>query len=226
MLKITGLKKTLGGFSLDIESLVIEKPGIYGLIGPNGSGKTTAAKLITGVIPSGEGVIEFSGLSPRDITMLPQKPYMIDGTVYDNLVYPLKIRKIAPDRNVCEDLLEKAGLREKRLQRARSLSSGERQKLAFMRALIFDPKFVIADEAFVDLDIDSLDMAESLILERQRRSPVTWLIISHQLPHVKRLCEYIFFLCGGRLEASGSADDILSRPENPAVLKYLKHEIL
>ncbi|GMO42191.1 MAG: dipeptide/oligopeptide/nickel ABC transporter ATP-binding protein [Treponemataceae bacterium] len=226
MLKITGLKKTLGGFSLDIESLVIEKPGIYGLIGPNGSGKTTAAKLITGVIPKDEGVIDFAGLAPRDITMLPQKPYMIAGTVYDNLTYPLKIRNARPDRDVCEEMLKKAGLWEKRAQQAGSLSSGERQKLAFMRALIFEPKFVIADEAFVDLDIDSLDMAESLILERQRRSPVTWLIISHQLPHVKRLCEYVFFMNGGRLEARGSAEDILLRPHNLHVIKYLRHEIL
>jgi ABC-type methionine transport system ATPase subunit len=113
---------------------------------------------------------------------------------------------------------------DRQKQNARSLSSGQQQKLALIRAVIFHPKLIIVDEALTDLDIDSLDMAEQLIFDIQRRAPILWLIISHQLPHVRRLCEHIFFMANGQLETHGSAAEILVDPKNPLVQQYLKHE--
>jgi ABC-type multidrug transport system ATPase subunit len=223
-MKITALKKKLGSFSLDIEALSINKPGIYGLIGPNGCGKTTTAKLIAGLLPPDSGTIDLEGLDFKDITMLSQKPYMMNDTVYNNFVYPLKLRKIVPDRELCNTYLEKIGFLKRQKQKAGSLSGGEQQKLAILRALIFKPKLIIADEALTDLDIDSLDMFEELILDGQKKDPIIWLVISHQLPHVKRLCEYIFFMDKGRLETEGPAGEILTNPHNRKVRQYLKHE--
>jgi ABC-type multidrug transport system ATPase subunit len=223
-MKITGLEKTQGSFSLRIDEMALTGPGIYGLIGPNGCGKTTAAKLIAALLAPDRGTIDPEGLTDRDITMLTQTPYMMDDTVYNNLIYPLKVRKIKPDSTLCDQYLERIGLLRQRKQRARSLSGGERQKLAMLRALIFKPRFIIMDEALTDLDIDSLDMFENLILETQKSDPVIWLVISHQLPHVKRLCDYIFFMSKGRLETRGPAEEILLRPANPLVRQYLKHE--
>jgi ABC-type multidrug transport system ATPase subunit len=225
-MKIMGLEKIQGSFSLKVNGMALSSPGIYGLIGPNGCGKTTAAKLIAGLLTPDRGTVDTEGLTDRDITMLTQTPYMMDDTVYNNLIYPLKLRKIKPDDALCDQYLERIGLLHRRKQRARSLSGGERQKLAMLRALIFKPRFIIMDEALTDLDIDSLDMFESLILEKQKSDPVTWLVISHQLPHVKRLCDYIFFMSRGRLETQGSAEEILIRPVNPLVRQYLKHETL
>jgi ABC-type multidrug transport system ATPase subunit len=226
MLHVTGLKKTLGNFSLSINELVIEKPGIYGLIGPNGCGKTTVAKLIMDIISRDAGSIDFGGLTAQDITMLPQKPYMMDDTVYNNLVYPLKLRGIKPDENLCKEYLHKIGLWEQQKQRAKSLSSGEQQKLGFMRSLIFEPKLLIVDEALTDLDIDSLDMVEHTILSMQKRTPIMWFIISHQLPHIKRLCDYIFFMSAGKIETHGTVEEILKHSQNPHVLRYLQHEMV
>jgi ABC-type multidrug transport system ATPase subunit len=223
-MKISELCKQLGTFSLHIADLTICAPGIYGIIGPNGCGKTTAAKLITGLLSPDSGSIDYGEICPRDITMLPQKPYMMNDSVYNNLVYPLKIRHTKPNATLCEEYLQKTNLIDRQKQNARSLSSGQQQKLALIRALIFNPKLVIVDEALTDLDIDSLDMAEQLIFDIQRRNPIIWLIISHQLPHVRRLCEYIFFMASGQLETHGSADEILIGPKNPLIQQYLKHE--
>jgi ABC-type multidrug transport system ATPase subunit len=148
---------------------------------------------------------------------------MIDNTVYANLVYPLKLRGIRPDRSVCGQYLARAGLPEQ--QRARSLSAGERQKLALLRAFVFNPRLVILDEAMTDLDIDSLELFESMVLERQKNDPVIWIIISHQLAHIRRLCAYIYFMAAGRLEAEGQAAELLAS-SNPLVRRYLKHELL
>lgn len=225
-MKISNLEKAMGSFSLHIDHFEITSPGLYGLIGPNGCGKSTTAKLIAGIIPHDAGEIDYEGLGSRDITMLPQKPYLMDDTVWGNLIYPLKVRGISPDEKLCSEYLDKIGLLRKQKQRARSLSSGEQQKLALARAMIFEPKLLIVDEALTDLDIDSLDMFERMILDIQKIRPVIWLIISHQLPHIRRLCEYIFFMADGRLETEGTADEILIRPANPLVKQYLKHETM
>jgi ABC-type multidrug transport system ATPase subunit len=223
---VKDLKKKLGSFDLAIDSLVIEEPGIFGLIGPNGCGKTTSAKLLMGLIAKDGGIVDFASLTERDITYLPQKPYMMTSSVEANLAYPLKIRGLKPGKEELEAMLDSIGLLKRKDQSARTLSSGEQQKLALMRALIFKPRFIIMDEALTDLDIDSLDKAETLIIETQAKENNTWLIISHQLSHIKRLCKYIFFMEKGRIEARGEAGAMLSRPDNPGLQKYLRHESL
>lgn len=225
-MKISNLKKNLGGFELSIERLHINSPGIYGLIGPNGCGKSTAAKLMAGLMMRDSGDIDYENLCPRDITMLTQKPYLMRDTVYNNLVYPLKIRGIKPDTDLCERYLERAGLSDKKKQQAKSLSGGEQQKLAMARAIIFEPKLIIADEAVSALDIDSLGMFEQWILESQNTRPVIWLIISHQLAHIKRLCGYIFFMSDGRIADEGCADELLLKPESLMLKRYLKQETI
>jgi ABC-type multidrug transport system ATPase subunit len=219
---VRGLEKTMGSFTLNIERLAIKTPGIYSLMGPNGCGKTTTAKLIAGLLAPDSGAVDTENLSPRDITFLARKPYMMNDSVYNNLVYPLKLRGIQPDPALCDGCLEKMGFLHRKKQKARSLSGGEQQKLAFLRALVFKPRLVIADEALTALDIDSLDLFENLILEQQKTDPIIWIFISHQIPHIRRLCDYIFFLYQGRLEAEGQAEDILFRSANSRVRQYLR----
>jgi ABC-type multidrug transport system ATPase subunit len=219
---LQGVEKKLGNFSLNIDKLEIPGAGIYGIIGPNGSGKSTLAKLIAGLLEPDKGIIDTIGLSSRDITVLSRKPYMMDDTVYNNLVYPLRLRNIKPDPQIINEYLDKMHFSERRKQKAKSLSSGEQQKLAFLRALIFRPRLIIADEALTALDIDSLDLFENLILEGQKKDPVIWIIISHQMPHIRRLTGNVFFMYHGRVETNGSTDEIFSRPSNSHLKKYLR----
>jgi ABC-type multidrug transport system ATPase subunit len=217
---ISNITKTFGDFRLSIEELVIRSPGIYGLIGPNGSGKSTAAKLIAGILSPDTGEINLERLCSRDITMITQKPYMMDDTIYKNLVYPLKIRGIKPDHVVCEHMLSCCGLSGRQKQNARSLSGGERQKLALCRAMIFHPRMIIADESFSEMDMDSIDKFEEMALNR---TSIIWLLISHQIPHIRRLCSHLFFMSNGKLEDEGPVQDILAS-QNPVIRKYLNHE--
>jgi ABC-type multidrug transport system ATPase subunit len=219
---LDGIEKRLGNFSLRVEKFEIPGPGIYGIIGPNGSGKSTLAKLMAGLLEPDTGLIDSLGLNTRNITYLSRKPYMMDDSVYNNLVYPLRVRNIKPNPALITEYLDRMHFSDRRKQKARSLSGGEQQKLAFLRALIFKPRLIIADEAMTALDIDSLDLFESFILEEQEKDPIIWIIISHQMPHIRRLVDHVFFMHQGRVEASGNVDEIFSHQSNPNLRQYFR----
>ncbi len=222
-MKITDLKRQQGEFCLHIPSATFETGKIHGIIGGNGSGKTTLAKLIIGILSPDSGTIDYEGLTQQDITMTGQKPYLLHTSVYQNLIYPLKIRHIQPQKDVVEYWLEKAGLQHKQTQYALSLSSGEQQKLSFIRALIFQPKLVIVDETLSNLDPDSVHLFESIMLEEQSKHPITWMTISHQLVHISKLCDQVHFMEGGQLLQSGTPEQMLYHPTHPSVIQYLSN---
>jgi len=222
-MKISNVKKSFEKFSLHIENLDVPEGKIYGIIGPNGCGKTTAMKLMAGVAQPDSGVIDYEGLTPRDITMALRKPYLLHDTVIRNLVYPLKIRKIAPDPEKVEHFLEITGLQNYRDEHALGLSGGEQQKLALARTLIFSPKLIFIDEAFSNMDIESVAFFEDYIIERQKTEPATWVVISHQLSNIKRLCEFVFFMHDGEVKVSGPTDELLTSPENAELRQYLQY---
>lgn len=220
-MKITDLKKQQGSFLLNVKNVQFEAGKVHGIIGSNGSGKTTLSKIIMGTIPYDSGHIDYEGLTPRDITMTGQRPYLMHTNVYNNLVYPLKVRGQQIDESYADYWLEKAGLQDKKKQYALSLSSGEQQKLSFIRALIFKPKLVIVDETLSNLDPDSADLFENLILEQQEKDPITWITISHQLVHIRKICDMVHFMEKGDIIEKATPHDMFVNPANPSVIKYL-----
>lgn len=197
-MKITDLEKSIGSFQLKIDSLDIEPGKIHGIVGPNGCGKTVFLKLMAGILAPDKGKIDYGGLTAQDITMMSQRPYLMQASVYQNLIYPLRLRKMEPDEKMIDSMLERAGLLKQKKQYARSLSSGERQKLSFLRAVIFKPKLVMVDETLSNLDAESESLFEGIIGEIQKERPVTWLIVNHQMDHIYQLCDEIHYMEKGR----------------------------
>jgi len=221
-MQLTGITKKSGDFSLCVDSLSVSAPGVYGLIGPNGSGKSTLAKIIAGLLDPDKGNVDTGGLCDKDITFLSRRPYMMDDSVLNNLLYPLQIRGIKPDKQLLSRFLNSMNFTGREKQRAKSLSGGEQQKLAFLRAIIFKPKLIIADEAMTAMDMDSLDHFEKIIKEDQAREKSIWIIISHQMPHIRRMCDFIFFMCNGKIETEGSVNEIFLDNGNENLRKYFK----
>lgn len=197
-MKITDLKKRIGSFELNVESLFLEPGKIHGIVGPNGCGKTVFLKLVMGILEADAGHIDYEGIRPEEMTMMTQRPYLMRTSVYKNLIYPLKIRKIQPDEEKMDEMLKKAGLFEQKKQYARSLSSGEKQKLSFLRAMVFEPKLIIMDETLSNLDPESEALFQELIFMRQQKAPATWLIVNHQWDHVNRLFDAVHYMEKGR----------------------------
>ena len=198
-MRITELRKKIGKTDLYIEDLKIESGMIHGLVGPNGCGKTTLLKLIMGITEPDSGSIDLEGLGPTDITMMSQRPYLMHANVYDNIVYPLKLREQQIDVKKIDGLLERVGLLEIKDQYAGSLSSGERQKLSFLRAIVFRPKMILMDETLSNLDQDSEALFKEMILERHREDGSTWLIVSHQWDEMNDLFDRVHHMEKGRI---------------------------
>lgn len=198
-MRITELRKKIGKTDLYIEDLKIESGMIHGLVGPNGCGKTTLLKLIMGITEPDSGSIDYEGLKPSDITMMSQRPYLMHANVYDNIVYPLKIRGERPDETMIDELLDRAGILEIKDQYAGSLSSGERQKLSFIRAIVFRPKMILMDETLSNLDADSERLFREMVMERHREDGSTWLIVSHQWDEMNELFDKVHHMEKGRI---------------------------
>ena len=198
-MRITDLRKKIGKTDLYIEDLKIESGLIHGLVGPNGCGKTTLLKLIMGIVQPDSGTIDYEGLSMTDMTMMSQRPYLMHKSVYDNIVYPLKIRGEQISRDEVEALMERAGLLDLKDQYAGSLSSGERQKLSFIRAIVFRPKMVLMDETLSNLDSESEALFKEIIMERHREDGSTWLIVSHQWDEMNDLFDKVHHMEKGRI---------------------------
>ena len=198
-MRITELRKKVGKTDLYIEDLKIESGMIHGLVGPNGCGKTTLLKLIMGITEPDSGTVDLEGLEPTDITMMSQRPYLMHANVYDNIVYPLKIMGEKIDVKKIDELLERVGLLDIKDQYAGSLSSGERQKLSFLRAIVFKPKMILMDETMSNLDQESEALFKEMILERHREDGSTWLIVSHQWDEMNDLFDRVHHMEKGRI---------------------------
>jgi ABC-type multidrug transport system ATPase subunit len=222
-MKIIDLKKSFSSFSLLVDDLNITTGNIYGVIGPNGCGKSTFLKLLAGLVNADRGHIDYNGLTSQDITMISRKPYFLHDSVIKNLIYPLTLRKINIDSEVLDEYLLLAGLIDKKKQYALSLSGGEQQKLALIRAVIFNPKLILLDEAFSNLDIESTSLFESYILNRQLKTPITWMIVSHHLSQIRRLCDRVLFMNNGIIEADDTTEKIFDSIENEKLRKYINY---
>ncbi len=206
---ITDLKKRRGELEISIPHLELKEGAIHGLFGGNGCGKSSLSKLLIGDLVPDAGRIDFGHIQAHEITLMPQRPYMMQRSVYENIIYPLQIRNKPINEEKIDGYLEKTQLLHKKNQYARTLSSGEQQKISFIRALVFQPKFVMMDETLSNLDIDSLAVFLEWILAWQKEYKATWLIVSHQFNQLQKLCDVFHYMKKGHIIASGTLDTVL-----------------
>ncbi len=198
-----------GELEISIPKLSFTQGKIHGLFGGNGCGKSSLSKLLIGDILPDEGIIDYEGVEFSQMTLMPQRPYLLQRTVFENIIYPLQIRNLPIDEQKIDAYLKHTNLFHKKHQYARTLSSGEQQKISFIRAVIFKPKLVMIDETLSNLDIDSLTVFLEWILEWQKELQATWIIISHQFSQLKKVCDEYHYMKKGQILASGELDYVL-----------------
>jgi tungstate transport system ATP-binding protein len=220
---------------LDVGRGGIESGRITGIIGPNGAGKTTLLNIIAGLDKPDSGCVRYGaagregGEPPRErVTLLFQQPYLLHTTVEKNIAYPLKLRKTPPEtiKRRADELMKELGITALAKQQARRLSSGEMQKTALARALSFNPELLLMDEPTSNIDNATTADIEALLLRAKAAGGVTMVIVSHNLPQIRRLCDDVIFMNKGNIVETGSADVILTNPREPDTRVFIEGGLL
>jgi len=214
ILNIHGLVKQFGNLkAVDGLQLEVKTAQIFGILGPNGSGKTTTLSMILGLIRSNQGSFEWFGqpLSPAILKRIGSiletplfYPYL---NAIDNLKIIADIKETTYDE--IPDLLRMTGLYERRRDAFRTYSLGMKQRLAIAAALLGNPEVLILDEPTNGLDPQGIADIRAMIIEIGKQGK-TIILASHLLDEVQKICTHVAVLKKGVCLYSGSVDAILS----------------
>lgn len=214
VLKIEGLDKRFGAIQAVSDlSLEIPKGTVYGLLGPNGSGKTTTLGMVLGVIHASKGRYSWFGQDPsheirKRIGAILESPLFYPYlTGQQNLRLVAEIKGVSPDR--IDGVLERVGLTERRHSRFSTYSLGMKQRLAIAAALLGDPEALVLDEPTNGLDPQGIHEMRQLIRDIAAEG-VTIVLASHLLDEVEKVCSHVAVLRKGALLYSGEVDGLVS----------------
>ena len=198
-------------------SLNIEKGQVYGLLGPNGSGKTTTMKILTGLVHPDSGSVKIFGYNPSEDF---EKAMQSVGCMIENPgFYPyltakqnLEIaRKLYPNcaEAAVEHILEQVGLLKYQNEKAEKYSLGMKQRLGLAMALISEPEFIILDEPMNGLDIEGMALVRNII-KNQAQKGRTILISSHLANEIEQVCTHAAIIREGVLLNEAKVPELLS----------------
>jgi len=206
----------------------------FGLVGESGSGKTTAGKTIIRLMDATKGKIIFDG---KDITKLPenqlrpirremqiifQDPYgslnprMPIGEIIREplIVHNIGSKKEQEERVV--EIMKLVGLRPEYLRRyPHEFSGGQRQRIGIARAIVLNPKFIVADEPVSALDASIQAQVLNLLLELQQKLALTYLLVAHNLAVVRHVSDRIGVMYLGKLLEVAETKELFSTPLHP-----------
>ncbi len=198
-------------------SLDVKKGEVFGLLGPNGSGKTTTMKMLLGLLFPTSGEMTILGKSASDVSKnekigyLPEESYLYRFLNADETLdfYGRLFNMSAADRiRRSDELIEMVGLGKARRRQLKEYSKGMTRRIGLAQALINDPELVLLDEPTSGLDPLGTREMKDLIL-RLKAEGKTVVMCSHQLGDVQDVCDRIAVLFQGELKVLGRVDELL-----------------
>ena len=231
LLEVEGLTKRFGGVTaVNTCSFAVPEGSVTALVGPNGSGKTTAFNLITGYARADAGVVRFAGatvrrpdpvrLSRTGLTRTFQQARIFaDLTLVENMVAALQQPWRSAFRTAVRghekaralELLEEFGLTQLAHERAGNLSYGQKKLLEFAAVLMGEPRLVLLDEPTAGVNPVLVEQIEERIRELNARG-LTFLVVEHNMNLVMRLCNPVVVLAQGTKLAEGHPDEVRNDP--------------
>ena len=200
-----------GNFFLHIPEFSVGKHEKLAVIGPSGTGKTTLLNLIAGIIIPNQGSIRVNDTAVDKLNDANRRQFRITSigfvfqdfelldylNVYDNILHPYRITKAlhldVPVRRRAKLLAEEMGIGDKLKRRANDLSQGEKQRAAICRALLPQPKLILADEATGNLDPDNKTKILDLLFQAVDEQDTTLLAVTHDHELLKRFDRVVDF---------------------------------
>ncbi|MGB8216155.1 MAG: phosphate ABC transporter ATP-binding protein [Candidatus Methanoperedens sp.] len=236
LIRIQNLCKSFGSKEvLKNVNLVINRGEIFALIGPSGVGKTTMLRILNFLETPSDGRIVFIGIDSshkidarRGMSMLFQTPAIFNTSVFNNVAYGLKVRKADKEtmKKKVMNALSIVGLDGMEHQKARTLSGGEAQRMAFARAIVYDPDILLLDEPTANLDPANVAKIEEIIKRIRSELGTTIVIATHNIYQVKRIADRVGILLNGELIEVNSRDGIFTAPEDARSAAFLKGEMI
>lgn len=207
---------------LNIDKFNFNKPGLYLILGLNGSGKSTFLECISGINKVSSGSIKYDDKSFNDVkaqvSMLLQKSYIFNTSVKKNIIKGLLFKE-----KKWEERLEKYNsyIKDFDLEKlidknARTLSGGEKAKTALLRVAMLETKLTLLDEPTASMDLESTLVAEKLIKQMALEGR-TVIMITHDLYQAKRIADYVLYMDKGKIIEYGGKDKFFSNPSNEKV---------
>lgn len=223
-----GLVFTAGGRRLvEIETLAVTPGGPTMVMGPNGAGKSLLLRLLHGLIAPSAGEVRWNG-APADSAirrrqaMVFQRPMLLRRSVAANVDYALKVQQVprAARPAAIDSALEAGNLTGLARQSARTLSGGEQQRLALVRALAVAPDILFLDEPTSSLDPASTQAIEALIA-RASDGGTKIVMVTHDLGQARRLAEEVVFMHRGRIAEQTPAAAFFDTPRSDPARAFL-----
>jgi zinc/manganese transport system ATP-binding protein len=212
-------------------NLTVKKNELVYLVGPNAAGKTTLLETINGMLPTFKGKVSVFGLDvqthgrqvrcqtgyvPQDFMMKPGEPYTTFDVVlmgrYGQIGFLNHPQE--EDKTIALEAMELIGIEELAGRPMGKLSGGQQQKVMLARALAKNPKILLLDEPFSNLDPDSRGQIPSLITKLHEERDLTTLIVTHDIHHMLDHCNRVIVVSNGKIMFDGTPEKALPLVEN------------
>lgn len=209
------------------------RPGTKTVImGPNGAGKSLLLRLLQGLIEPTRGRITWSrpahalNAAPPTALVL-QRPVLLRRSVEANLIHALRTFRVSKPLRAqrVDDLLAMCSLTNQRRQPARSLSGGEQQRLAVVRALAGEPELLLLDEPTANLDPQATDAIETLVSQAQTQGTKI-VLVTHDIGQARRMADEVIFMADGKIAEIIDADTFFTAPVSTEAKLYLSGQLL
>lgn len=222
---------------LDISSFDVQRGEILALVGPSGAGKSTLLRLLGFLEMSTGGTLRFQdrlinrhNLPPldvrRQVTMVFQRPVLRSASVLENAAYGLQLRNVPHARETAAAALERLGLAHLASKPAHTLSGGEMQRVALVRAMVIEPLVLLLDEPTANLDPYNISLIERAIVELHREKRTTIVLVTHNIFQARRLAQRVALLLEGRIIEVADVTTFFESPQDTRTTAFLRGDMV
>ena len=213
-MKIEAFSKTYEGRQvLDFPGMELQPGKVYAIIGANGSGKSTFAKILAGILLADRRGKRTDG---KTVGYMPQKNYAFRMSTKANILLNGK------DEARAEELMDALQIRPLENKRADKLSGGETARMALARLMMGKFDLVILDEPTAAMDMETTLLSEALITEYVRKTGCALIMVTHSLQQARRIADEVWFFHKGRLLEAGVKSQVLDAPIREETRNFLE----